>query len=148
MFYFLTDFEMYTIFWMSFFTKFSFLKNAVANEPVPVTAESTDIFNNTTKETYWRYSYIYFDTPDLSNDTFFMQKIEKIIVSERFFNFDIYLFSTGTTTTNKLDDSIPIAHFYNLKYRNKFVDSIPITYFSRLQVPVVKPQTKLMTEYR
>ena len=28
-----------------------------------------------------------------------------------FFKFDIYSFFTGTVTTNKLDDGIPVAHF-------------------------------------
>ena len=28
-----------------------------------------------------------------------------------FFQFNNYLFSDGTTTTNKLDDRIPVAHF-------------------------------------
>ena len=28
-----------------------------------------------------------------------------------FFKFYIYLLSTGTATTNKLDDDIPVAHF-------------------------------------
>ena len=50
-----------------------------------------------------------------------------------FFKFDIYLFSTGTATTNKLDDGILVVHFWNLKYRdiqngtqttNIFIDSI------------------------
>ena len=40
-------------------------------------------FKITTQETYW-YSYIYFDTPDVSNDSL-CRKLKKIIVSERLF---------------------------------------------------------------
>ena len=35
-------------------------------------------------------------------------KLKKLVVSK---NFDIYLFSTNTATTIKLDDGIPVAHF-------------------------------------
>ena len=42
-----------------------------------------------------------------------MLKIEKdnSIYLKFFFKFDIYLFSTGTVTTNKLDDSTGVVHF-------------------------------------
>ena len=33
------------------------------------------------------------------------------VVSDFFFNFKNYLFSTGTPTKNKLDESIPVTHF-------------------------------------
>ena len=50
---------------------------------------------------------------------FLCRKLKKTIVSESFFSnlTFIYLFSTGTAATNKLDDGIPVAHFWNLKYR-------------------------------
>ena len=38
----------------------------------------------TTQETYW-YSYIYFSTSDVSNDSFLCRKLEKMIVSEKLF---------------------------------------------------------------
>ena len=51
-----------------------------------------------------------------------------------FFKFDIYLFSTGTATTNKLGDGIPVAHCQNLKYR-----------YSKL---LLKLETNSLTVYR
>ena len=40
-----------------------------------------------------------------------MYRIEKkILVTETLFNFNNYFFSTGTPTSNKLDDSIPVTH--------------------------------------
>ena len=42
---------------------------------------------------------------------FLCRKLKKMIVSEIFFKFDIYLFSTGTATANKLDVGIPVVHF-------------------------------------
>ena len=48
---------------------------------------------------------------------FLYRKLEKIIVSDFFFKFNNYLFLTRTTTTNKLDEIIPVAHFQDLKYR-------------------------------
>ena len=86
----------------------------MANTPVPVMADmnikSTGKFKITIQETY-RYSHIYFDTPDISNDSFFCRKLKKI-VSERFFQiWHLFIFYTGTATTNKLDDAIPVAHF-------------------------------------
>ena len=47
---------------------------------------------------------------------FLIRKLKNIIASANLFKFDFYLFSTGTATTNKLDDGILVAHFYNLKY--------------------------------
>ena len=42
---------------------------------------------------------------------FSMYRIEKkILVTETLFNFNSYFFSTGTPTSNKLDDSIPVTH--------------------------------------
>ena len=38
-------------------------------------------------------------------------ELKKILVSEFFFNFNKYFFSTGTPTTNKLDDVILVPHF-------------------------------------
>ena len=37
--------------------------------------------------------------------------LKKILVSEFFFKFNNYFFSTGTPTANKLDDGIPVTHF-------------------------------------
>ena len=52
----------------------------MASTLVPVMADmnikSTGKFKITIQETY-RYSHIYFDTPDISNDSFFLWKIEK-----------------------------------------------------------------------
>ena len=45
---------------------------------------------------------------------FLCRKLIKIIVPEKFFQ--IY-FLLVTATTNKLDDGIPVGHFYNSKYR-------------------------------
>ena len=42
---------------------------------------------------------------------FLCRELKKLIVSEKFFKFNNYLFSTGTATTNKLDDGIPVTHF-------------------------------------
>ena len=38
-------------------------------------------------------------------------------MSEFFFQFKNYLFSTGIPTTNKLDDGILVTHFEDFKYR-------------------------------
>ena len=38
-------------------------------------------------------------------------ELKKILVSEFFFKFNNYFFFTGTPTTNKLDDGIPVTHF-------------------------------------
>ena len=51
-------------------------------------------------------------------------------MSENIFKFKNYFFSTGTSTTNKLDDVIPV------------------TYFSGLQEAVRELQTNSMTVYR
>ena len=48
---------------------------------------------------------------------FFMYRIEKNISLWIFFKFNNYFFSTGTPTTNKLDDGIPVTHLYDFKYR-------------------------------
>ena len=41
-----------------------------------------------------------------------MYRIEKkTLVYEFFFKHNNYFFSTGTTTTNKLDDGVPVTHF-------------------------------------
>ena len=40
-----------------------------------------------------------------------MNRIEKNISVRIFFKFNNYFFSTGTPTTKKLDDGIPVAHF-------------------------------------
>ena len=58
-----------------------------------------------------------------------MYRIE-VIMSENIFKFKNYFFPTGTSTTNKLDDGIPV------------------TYFSGLQEPVLELQTNSMTVYR
>ena len=42
---------------------------------------------------------------------FLCRKLKKIIVSDFFKKFDIYLFSTGTATTNKIYDGILVLHF-------------------------------------
>ena len=43
---------------------------------------------------------------------FLCRKLEKIYsIRKVFFKFEIYLFSTGSTTTNKSDDGIPVARF-------------------------------------
>ena len=85
---------------------------------------------------------------------FLCRKLIKIIVPEKFFQ---TYFLLVTAATNKLDDGIPVGHFYNLKYwyskrylnykqicwqctdntffstvtwtTNKSVDSIPVMYF-------------------
>ena len=54
----------------------------------------------------------------------------QVIMSENIFKFKNYFFSTGTLTTNKLDDVIPV------------------TYFSGLQEAVRELQTNSMTVYR
>lgn len=45
-----------------------------------------------------------------------MYRIEKIIVSETFFKFNNYFVSTGTPTTNKLDDGTPLTQIQDFKY--------------------------------
>ena len=65
-----------------------------------------------------------------------------------FFKFNKH-FSNGTATTNKLDDGTLVAHFSGFKYRysKRFetTDSITVKHFSGLKVPVLEPQTNLMT---
>ena len=48
---------------------------------------------------------------------FLCTELKKILVSEFFFKFNNYFFSTGTPNTNKLDDGIPVTHLYDFKYR-------------------------------
>ena len=38
-------------------------------------------------------------------------ELKKIIASEYFFKFNSYCFSTGTATTQKLDDGISVSNF-------------------------------------
>ena len=73
--------------------------------------------------------------------------LKKILVSETFFKSDNYFFSIGTPTTNKLDDSIPVTHFFDFRYRylkrfiqttNRFHDSISLTHIPGFQVPVLE----------
>ena len=52
---------------------------------------------------------------------FLCTELKKILVSEFFFKFNNYFFSTGTPTTNKLDDGIPVTHLYDFKYRTTLV---------------------------
>ena len=47
---------------------------------------------------------------------FLCTELKKILVSEFFFKFNNYFFSTRTPTTNKLDDGIPVTHLYDFKY--------------------------------
>ena len=65
---------------------------------------------------------------------FLCRELKKIIVSENFFQFNNYLFSTSTATTNKLDGGIPVAQFLGLK--------VPIF------KTALKLQTNSMTVYR
>ena len=45
-------------------------------------------------------------------------KLKKNLCSENFFKFSInYFFSDVDPTTNKLDNNIPVTHFYYFKYR-------------------------------
>ena len=64
-----------------------------------------------------QYSDIYLNKSNLLNDSFLCTELKKILVSEFFFKFNNYFFSTGTPTTNKLDDGIPVTHLYDFKYR-------------------------------
>ena len=66
-----------------------------------------------------------------------------------FIKFNNCLFSTGTQTTIKLDDGIPVTHFYVFKYQfgngtlklqtNWVI--VSVTDFSRLQITVLKQKT-------
>lgn len=42
---------------------------------------------------------------------FLCRELKKVIVSENYFKFNNYFFTTGTPTTNKLDERIPVIHF-------------------------------------
>ena len=48
-------------------------------------------------------------TEDLLTHILYIE-LKKIIMSENFFKTDSYFCSTGTSTTNKLDESIPVMH--------------------------------------
>ena len=68
---------------------------AVPKAPVPVTANMNIKVKTTTQEVY-RYSYISLNKCDIPNNSFFVYKTETVIVSEKFFKFNNYLFPTGT----------------------------------------------------
>ena len=57
-------------------------------------------------------------------------ELTKVVVSENLFKFNNYFFSTSISTTNKLDDGIPV------------------TYFSGLQLPILELQAISMMIYR
>ena len=57
-------------------------------------------------------------------------ELKKVILSENVFNFNNYFFSTGTPTTQILDDGMPV------------------TYFPGLQVPIIELKTNSMTAHR
>ena len=60
-----------------------------------------------------QYSDIYLNKSNLLNDSFLCTELKKILVSEFFFKFNNYFFSTGTPTTNKLHDSVAQHWWHN-----------------------------------
>ena len=84
---------------------------AVANAPVPVMANTNIKVPVDLKLQIRGHTGNLISISDVLND-FFMYKIEKkILVYEFFFKHNNYFFSTGTPTTNKLDDGVPVTHF-------------------------------------
>ena len=84
-------------------------KKAVANSPVPVTADmNVKVPVNLKLQPRRHTDTLIFTTIHLMYLMihFLCRKLKK-----KFFKFDTYLFSTGTATSNKLDDGIPAAHF-------------------------------------
>ena len=79
---------------------------------------------------------------------FLCTELGKKIVSEKFFKFNSYFFSTFTPITNKLDDIMLVIHFWkwSIGIRNvtqtssKFDGSMLVTHFSEIQVLVLEPQ--------
>ena len=86
----------------------------MANAPVPVTADiNIKVPVNLTLEPRRHTDTFIFISIHLRYVMihFLCRKLKKIITFEIFFKFDIHLLSTGTATTKKFDDGIPVAHF-------------------------------------
>ena len=86
----------------------------------------------------YRLSDIYLRIPDVLNDLFFIYRTEKTTSVWFFKKCNNYFFFTSTSTTSKLDDNIPVTHFWDFKYQyskrysqttDKFDDSTMAAHF-------------------